>query len=164
MLETACPLREEEEVQRRILRRIVRRLRREYSSVPGVRGRFRPWIPGVYRRCLCICGRVASHTGADDWVVKKPWHQLTVEGVDSLTFRCESESGHSPYFVDAATETCDCKDYQCRIAPVKNGTKKRPMDENWIPACKHILAVKLKIADQLLDNIRKQKYFKPQTI
>lgn len=90
----------------------------------------------------------------------KPWHMLQVTEVDDLTYRVESESGKSPYFVDAVADMCDCADYQCRIAPVKNGAKNPPNKDCWIAACKHILRVRLYIADQLLDNIRKQKQYK----
>jgi hypothetical protein len=96
--------------------------------------------------------------------VRKPWFKLDVSEVDALTFRVESESGKSPYFIDAVADVCDCADFQCRIAPVRSGKKTTVFPSNFPDTCKHLMRVRLWIADRLLENIRKQKQFKPQTI
>lgn len=94
----------------------------------------------------------------------KPWHQLDVEEHDNFRFRVQSESGAAQHFVDAlennGASRCDCKHFECRVAPVLSGKKERPSDDNWAPACKHILRVKLWIADSLLTNILKQRGYK----
>ena len=71
----------------------------------------------------------------------KTWHQLHVEPVDQFTYRVESESGNAPYFVDALANSgkgrCDCRDFQCRVAPIYDGAKQVPLNEPmFVAACK----------------------------
>lgn len=92
---------------------------------------------------------------------RKAWHQLEVTEVDNLTFRVQSESGNAPYFVDAAEfggrGSCSCADFQCRIAPVFAGRKEPPADNPaYVPGCKHLMRVKLYIADRFVAELMKQ--------
>ena len=92
---------------------------------------------------------------------RKAWHQLDVTEVDNLRFRCASESGNAPYFVDLAEHGgaggCSCADFQCRIAPVLAGKKEPPKDKpDWMPSCKHLLRVKIYVADRFVAELLKQ--------
>jgi hypothetical protein len=99
--------------------------------------------------------------------VHKAWPQLHVEPVDAFTYRVESESGGSPYFVDMLAMNgkgqCNCKDFECRIAPVLNGNKLAPVNNPmWIAACKHLLRAKIFLAEMVVENVLKQNKFKTQ--
>jgi hypothetical protein len=86
-----------------------------------------------------------------------PWHRLEVTEVDDFTFRVQSESNHAPYFVDALANKgagkCDCPDFQCRVQPVLDGKKTPPPSPLWIAACKHLLRVRLHVADKRVEGI-----------
>ena len=87
-----------------------------------------------------------------------PWHKLTVEPVDTLRFRIQSESGAAAHFVDMAecdgAGKCDCKDWECRVGPVISGKKSPPPNQPaWTDHCKHTLRAKLFLADMLIKRI-----------